>query len=1183
MDNLTPLSSLYQVEGRFLRSVHLEKDFYTENPLEGYVLSTMTRESIGRLIRALEDNRTRAFTITGPYGTGKSAFALFVAKLFGSKTSPTTKTALKILHDYDQGLWERIESNGSCFNPHGFCSVLISGTREPLGNALIRNLATSLKNYYDSRQADLPKVYHQIQLQLERMEESEPLNATELAQLFEDSSREICSNGGSGLLLIVDELGKFLEYASQDPSQTDMFALQVLAETASRSGQAPLLMIGILHQAFEEYAGRLDSVKSAEWKKVQGRFEDVAFIEPSEQVTRLIEQAIIKKDGNASKIGRSIANQTVELELVPDKEDELVDLLYGCLPLHPTVTLALPYLFRRYAQNERSLFSFLGSTEPEGFSEFISRSSFNGENLPTYTLADLHEYMLAILGGGLYTSINGSKWAEIESSIERLADPKPTEVKLIRSIGLLGILGEAGVNLKASEKLLYYALDDGDNKYKADFDRALKSLMDQKVITYRRYNDAYAIWEGSDIDIEEEITKVRSSVEPGIQLKEVLNQYLETRPIVARRHSYETGTLRYFSVRYTDIDGFDADLDVPLDGADGLVLYVLPKNDSEAKKLVQLAKGGRAAELKNVLVMIPRLVDGLLELAIDLVCLHRITEDKVDLASDRAARRELGSRLANTERRISELVGRAFGQHYLSFKDDECQCYRSGKKEKLAPKRKFNALLSDICYDVYSDTPILRNELINRQVLKAQAAKARNNLIKAMIECSDQKDLGIEGNPPEKSIYDSLLVSSGIHNLDGSEMSWKFRPPNDKDDQLNIGFTWQVIEEFLQECEDQKQPVIDLYKRLKEPPIGLRDGPLPIFLCAAIKCYQHEIALYEDDAFVKEISDTIFGLILKSPERFKLKRFRIEGLRTKVFEQFATLVNRRPSAEKEELDLIPIVGPIVRFEPKLPQYSRSTKDLSSTALNIRQTLRDTREPDELLFKELPQACGFAPFDAKGISDQSVEQVNGFFQELQRGISELSQVYEKLLDDIKMYIISAFGAEDLSEEEVRLQLANRARSLSEVVIEQGLKSFLINLCGQESDLTGWCEAIGNNVVNKHPSLWLDLDKEKFEIKLAILAEKFRHYESVYFEHIKEEQGFNGLEGKVIRVGVTTLDRPEQERVMVLTPNQEQLAEKLEEDIKDIFEEKSKDQAPQFQLAVLAQLSQKLMQQLSEVEE
>ena len=34
-------------------------------------------------------------------------------------------------------------------------------------------------------------------------------------------------------------------------------------------------------------------------------------------------------------------------------------------------------------------------------------------------------------------------------------------VKLIKTIGLLGIVGEVSLNLKASEALLRYALDDG--------------------------------------------------------------------------------------------------------------------------------------------------------------------------------------------------------------------------------------------------------------------------------------------------------------------------------------------------------------------------------------------------------------------------------------------------------------------------------------------------------------------------------------------------------------------------------------------------------------------------------------------------------------------------------------------------------------------------------------------------
>ena len=39
MDNI-PLSALYQVKGRFHRSVHLERDFYTkERVLDGYILT----------------------------------------------------------------------------------------------------------------------------------------------------------------------------------------------------------------------------------------------------------------------------------------------------------------------------------------------------------------------------------------------------------------------------------------------------------------------------------------------------------------------------------------------------------------------------------------------------------------------------------------------------------------------------------------------------------------------------------------------------------------------------------------------------------------------------------------------------------------------------------------------------------------------------------------------------------------------------------------------------------------------------------------------------------------------------------------------------------------------------------------------------------------------------------------
>ena len=156
-------------------------------------------------------------------------------------------------------------------------------------------------------------------------------------------------------------LGKFLEYAAQDP-QGDVFVLQTLAEFATRSDQTPLFLLTILHQAFEQYASKAAKSQQEEWAKIQGRFEDIAFVEPTEQVLRLIGSAIERTSGD-EEINLSFPT---ELELKPNQltEDEFSELLRNCLPLHPTVVLVIDSIFRRFGQNERSLFAFLSSSEP---------------------------------------------------------------------------------------------------------------------------------------------------------------------------------------------------------------------------------------------------------------------------------------------------------------------------------------------------------------------------------------------------------------------------------------------------------------------------------------------------------------------------------------------------------------------------------------------------------------------------------------------------------------------------------------------------------------------------------------------------------------------------------------------------------------------------------------------------
>ena len=169
-------------------------------------------------------------------------------------------------------------------------------------------------------------------------------------------------------------------------------------------------------------------------------------------------------------------------------------------------------------------------------------------------------------------------------------------------------------------------------------------------------------------------------------------------------------------------------------------------------------------------------------------------------------------------------------------------------------------------------------------------------LIQAMLENGDKKNLGITGYPAEMSIYRSLLWNTAIHHE--VEGVWGFHPPK-PDDKNRVAHTWNAIETFLKKCEGERQPVEDLYQCLKKPPLGLRDGPLPILLCAAMLHYKTEIALYENGSFIADWSMPVFERLLKAPQQFELKRFRMAGIRADLFAQtFAdaqpTSGNRKP-------------------------------------------------------------------------------------------------------------------------------------------------------------------------------------------------------------------------------------------------------------------------------------------------
>ena len=102
------LGDIFGVNRRYSRSVSLDRDLESSESLKGYVLTPKNCDLAMRIISAVTTaESTKAWTITGLYGTGKSAFAQFLSALCAPSTDKVNTVARSIsnaVDDFDRNL-----------------------------------------------------------------------------------------------------------------------------------------------------------------------------------------------------------------------------------------------------------------------------------------------------------------------------------------------------------------------------------------------------------------------------------------------------------------------------------------------------------------------------------------------------------------------------------------------------------------------------------------------------------------------------------------------------------------------------------------------------------------------------------------------------------------------------------------------------------------------------------------------------------------------------------------------------------------------------------------------------------------------------------------------------------------------------------------------------------------------
>lgn len=533
---------------------------------------------------------------------------------------------------------------------------------------------------------------------------------------------EVAKATKTGVFLILDELGKNLEFAAYNAGEEDLYLLQQLSELP-RDGETPVYILGILHQAFADYGQRLATVQRNEWSKIQGRFENIPFTESAGEMMRLIGQAIDKD--NAEVFRCAIHNQAQEWfkhlkEIIPG-EDLTAEVVEEIYPLHPLTALSLPTLCQRYAQNDRSLFTFLTSVEPFSFKNYLEEVTPSGINLPTLKLDRVYDYFIEAAGMGLASRPNLQRWVEIQDLIADAKQLDTDSLRVLKTIGILNLVTTTGSN-KATRELVTLAMSDipSDDSKCQYWEPAIQRLLQKGIITHKRQLDELRIWQGSDFNVDIELTTyIEKERSPLVSL---LSNLRPLTPLVAQRHSYRTGTLRYFERRYLDDSQSLTELRCSSPEIDGLVGYWVADD-------LPLQVPSCTADGKPLIVLCASKLDILRIHALEFVALKKIQATAPELQTDGVARKEVRYRVVEAEKLLDETLDRAF-----NVANNHNACWIEGEQAAISHVTDFNAKLSEVCDRIYHQSPILWNELSDRRDLTSQGAKARRELIEVMLK-----------------------------------------------------------------------------------------------------------------------------------------------------------------------------------------------------------------------------------------------------------------------------------------------------------------------------------------------------------------------------------------------------------------------------------------------------------------
>lgn len=1044
-----------------VRSISLERDLYNPQALNAYMVTPAVVAALEQLGRALNSNSPqRAWKVVGPYGSGKSALGVAAGQLLaGGQHFSLIADALKA----------QSEQAHSLFAESKRYPVALVGSRVSLGAALARALHRAVESWGKSQSANLFKKRLDL---ASGTYDGVGLNAA-VAVMVRDFADAAATNGFTGAVLLVDELGKFVEHAALYPAEGDLMALQQLAESACGQGDPRLAVVAFLHQHISAYADGLGKGLSDDWEKVASRFEEIPFDEPVERYAHFAAHALAvseraRKQHGLSTKARSLYKVSSDLGLLKPQgpvDRALLTKAEQLYPLHPAVIAAMAVIAKRMGQSERSFLAFLSGEEPNALRDYANRTAIDAGHW--YRLDNLWDHLAGSHALRFRERNAERRWAYAATCVTREA-ASSLQARVLKAIAVLELV-EYGLRLHVSTALIQHVLDDVPPSEVAT---AIEDLSRKGVLQLRRggVQVVIAVPELANIDglLEEAAREGEAAL-----VTRALSSALSARPVVAHRHYDRTGTLRTLGVLVGTPDCWPqtpklgAD-DVKPDGWLKLLLVGASSRDLKSA-MTRCRQQFQPLELHACVQPSPSARTALVQFATWLTVAQQLKAKQLDPWATQYVDRQLSVAREEVDQVIAALLASG------SQESNSLTFWHSGQEVPNGAALNLSQLASWLFDNQFPLAPHVVNELINKDKPASPIVLARQRMFDVLFSGDHTKQIcGPAEFPPERLIHHTLLVNSGIWSE--HEGRWSLRAPT-ADAAVDVIPVWNSIAGLL--AESEAKTFADVLDTLAAPPLGVRAGPAGIWAALYLLVNRGTCGVFERGTLVLELTAEHLQRMYKTPHQFEIKELPASAASRTLLEDYRVALATVGCQVDGELTALEVARTTYRWLAKLPSYSLQSSRVSKDTALFRARLERSRDHIDLLFKAVPQLH----------KDSKSKQT--FRAWLSNVLVDLGAAYKGLQDEVGRVLSTSFDiAGTLSR--VRQQLQKECSSATTDVGEANLRSFVLRCADPTLSDDRWLDSIASLIVHKPLDSWTDATLTQFEGAVIELCAQYRRW-------------------------------------------------------------------------------------------